>query len=49
MGEQEKYARMLKKLIDDTESSRIQTMEELIQQLINELTNTNKEELRTHA
>lgn len=39
MGEQEKYKRILKKVIDATESKKIQTSEELIQTLVNELTN----------
>ncbi|WP_165769038.1 hypothetical protein [Virgibacillus profundi] len=39
MGEQEKYKKMLKKVIDETESYKIQSSEELIQMLIKELTN----------
>ncbi|MEC5422874.1 hypothetical protein QGM71_05090 [Virgibacillus sp. C22-A2] len=38
MGEQEKYKYMLKKIIDETESHKIQSSEELIKTLINELT-----------
>ncbi|WP_211316689.1 hypothetical protein [Oceanobacillus arenosus] len=38
MGEQEKYTKVLKQMIDDTESNKIQTAEELIQKLIKELT-----------
>ena len=37
LGEQEKYAKVLKQMIDDTESNKIQTAEELIQKLIIEL------------
>ena len=39
MQEQEQYKKMLKKVIDATESEKIQTSEELIRTLINELTN----------
>lgn len=38
MGEQERYKNMLIKIIDETESEKIQTSEELIRTLINELT-----------
>ncbi|MUV39044.1 hypothetical protein JNUCC1_02916 [Lentibacillus sp. JNUCC-1] len=38
MREQEHYKVMLKKLIDKTETNRIQTSEELIQMLVEELT-----------
>lgn len=37
MGEQEKYKKMLRKVIDETENHEIQTSEELIQILINEI------------
>ncbi|SHF89510.1 hypothetical protein [Ornithinibacillus halophilus] len=37
MGEQEFYKRMLKKIIDDTEKNRISSQEEMVQTLINEL------------
>lgn len=40
MGEQERYKNMLIKIIDETESEKIQTSEELIRTLINELTTT---------
>lgn len=39
MREQEKYKHMMKKVIDQTENHKIQSSEELIQLLINELTN----------
>lgn len=39
MGEQEKYTRMLKNLIDDTESHKIKSTEEIIRKLVKELTN----------
>jgi hypothetical protein len=38
MGEQELYKRMLKKLIDETESQKIKSAEELIQKMVKELT-----------
>ncbi|MCF3943431.1 hypothetical protein [Oceanobacillus alkalisoli] len=38
MGEQERYKNMLRKVIDATENEKIQTSEELIRTLINELT-----------
>ncbi|GGN53600.1 MULTISPECIES: hypothetical protein [Oceanobacillus] len=38
MGEQERYKNMLRKIIDETENEKIQTSEELIRTLINELT-----------
>ncbi|WP_176555884.1 hypothetical protein [Virgibacillus ndiopensis] len=37
MGEQERYKKMLKKMIDETENFKIQSSEELIQALIYEL------------
>ncbi|GGB55188.1 hypothetical protein GCM10011409_36000 [Lentibacillus populi] len=37
MGDQEKYKLMLKKLIEQTENFKIQSSEELIQALVNEL------------
>lgn len=37
MGEQERYKNMLKKIIDETESEKIQTSEELIRTLVQEL------------
>ncbi|MBM7600525.1 hypothetical protein JOC34_002936 [Virgibacillus halotolerans] len=44
MGEQERYKVMLEKLIADTENEKIQSSEELIQLLINELkSNTSME------
>ncbi|MGP4105590.1 hypothetical protein [Virgibacillus sp. L01] len=39
MVEQERYKNMLKKMIDETENSKFQSSEELIQALIQELTN----------
>ncbi|WP_197046561.1 hypothetical protein [Oceanobacillus salinisoli] len=39
MGEQEKYKRMLKRLIDETENHQIKSAEELIQKLVKELSN----------
>lgn len=39
MREQEQYKKMLKNVIDATESKKIQTSEELIRTLVNELTN----------
>ncbi|MCM3740239.1 hypothetical protein M3210_08150 [Oceanobacillus luteolus] len=39
MGEQERYKNMLKKVIDATENEKIQTSEDLIRTLVNELTN----------
>lgn len=39
MSEQEKYKLMLKKIINETEKERIQTSEELIRTLVDELTN----------
>lgn len=39
MVEQERYKNMLKKVIDETESEKIQTSEELIRTLVKELTN----------
>ena len=39
MQEQEQYKKMLRKVIDATENEKIQTSEELIRTLINELTN----------
>jgi len=41
LGEQEKYKRMLKKVIDETESQKINSTDELIQRLIYELTTNN--------
>lgn len=41
MGEQEKYKRLLKNLIDETENHKIKSAEELIQKLVKEL-GTNK-------
>ena len=38
MGEQERYKNMLRKVIDATENEKIQTSEELIRTLIDELT-----------
>lgn len=40
MGEQEKYKRLLKNLIDETENHKIKSAEELIQKLVKELGNT---------
>ncbi|MFD1039953.1 hypothetical protein ACFQ3N_16395 [Virgibacillus byunsanensis] len=40
MVEQEIYKNMLKKVIDETESFKIQSSEELIQALINEITDS---------
>lgn len=37
MAEQEEYKRLLKEVIDATESNRIQTSEELIKTLVNKL------------
>ncbi|HLS08688.1 hypothetical protein [Lentibacillus sp.] len=37
MAEQERYKRLMKKLIRETESSKIQSAEEMIQKLVNEL------------
>ncbi len=39
MSEQEKYKLMLEKIINETEKERIQTSEELIRTLVDELTN----------
>lgn len=39
MGEQERYKRILKKVIDETENKKIKTAEELIRTLVNELSN----------
>lgn len=39
MHEQEQYKKMLKKVIDETETKKIQTSEELIRTLVTELTN----------
>jgi len=39
--EQEKYKLMLKKVIEDTESHKIKTTEEIIQRLVYELTSSN--------
>ncbi|WP_405100336.1 hypothetical protein [Oceanobacillus sp. FSL H7-0719] len=39
MHEQEQYKKMLEKVIDATESEKIQTSEELIRTLVTELTN----------
>ena len=44
MGEQERYTRMLKNLIDDTESHKINSIEEIIQKLVKELTNNTVQE-----
>lgn len=41
MREQEKYKKMLKKMIDQTESNKIQSSDQLIQALINEITHSN--------
>lgn len=38
MSEQERYKNMLRRLIDETESHKIQTSKELVQSLVNELT-----------
>lgn len=40
MGEQERYRRMLEKVIDATENKEIQTSEELIRTLVDEITDT---------
>lgn len=37
MGEQEQYKRILKKIIDQTENLKIQSSDQLIQALVNEL------------
>ncbi|WP_198020896.1 hypothetical protein [Virgibacillus alimentarius] len=42
MGEQEQYKKILKKIIKETESFKIQSSEELIQSLVNELGQFNK-------
>lgn len=47
MREQEQYKKMLKNVIDATESKKIQTSEELIRTLVNELT-TNYSLKSTH-
>lgn len=39
MKEQEQYRKMLKKMIDKTKSNKIQTADQLIQELIFELNN----------
>ena len=41
MGEQEKYKKMLKKMIEQTERNKIQSSDQLIQALINEITHSN--------
>ncbi|HLR65647.1 hypothetical protein [Virgibacillus alimentarius] len=42
MGEQEQYKKILKKIIKETESFKIQSSEELIQSLVHELGQFNK-------
>ncbi|SFD97104.1 hypothetical protein SAMN05216238_106221 [Lentibacillus persicus] len=37
MAEQERYKYLMEKLIKETESSKIQSAEELVQKLVNEL------------
>ncbi|SFA88016.1 hypothetical protein SAMN04488072_10340 [Lentibacillus halodurans] len=37
MAEQERYKHLLEKLIQETENSRIQSVEEMIQKMISEL------------
>lgn len=41
MSEQEKYKKMLKKMIDKTESNKIQSSDQLIQALISEINHSN--------
>lgn len=49
MAEQEKLKKMLRRMIDDTESHKINSSEELIQLLITELSTTKSLEKYTHA
>jgi len=49
MIEQEKYKKILRKMIDDTENHKINTSEELIQLLITELSTTKSLEKYTHS
>lgn len=41
LGEQEKYKVMLERVIQDTESNKIKTTEEIIKRLVYELTSRN--------
>jgi mRNA-degrading endonuclease YafQ of YafQ-DinJ toxin-antitoxin module len=41
MGEQEQYKQLLKKIIKEAENMKIQSSEEIIQTLVNELANLN--------
>ncbi|MFC3041513.1 hypothetical protein ACFOGI_14805 [Virgibacillus xinjiangensis] len=43
MGEQERYKHLLKKVIDETENSKIKSSQELVQTLIRELSNPGEE------
>ncbi|MFD1849033.1 hypothetical protein [Oceanobacillus bengalensis] len=49
MGEQEKYKKMLKEVIDETESRKINSAEELIQKLVRELTSNKVLSQRTQS
>lgn len=40
MGEQEKFKKVLKKMIDETEKNNIRSAEELLRQLVQELSST---------